>query len=65
MAEIVFRDEIVRKQLYARGTNHTGVAAMSFKLSSQSFRDGDYCPKLIYSRKISASVAREAISLRI
>jgi Raf kinase inhibitor-like YbhB/YbcL family protein len=42
MAEIVFRDEIVRKQLYARGTNHTGVDAMSFKLSSQSFRDGDY-----------------------
>ena len=42
MAEIVFRDEIVQKQLYARGTNHAGVDAMSLKLSSQSFRDGDY-----------------------
>jgi len=34
------------------------------KLSSQSFRDGDYFPKLISLRKISASVAREvSISL--
>ena len=45
MAEIVFRDEIVQKQLYARGANHTGVDAMSLKLSSQSFRDGDYLPE--------------------
>src|SRR5665811_1697796 len=42
MAEIVFRDEIVRKQLYARGTNHTGIDAMALTLNSQSFRDGDY-----------------------
>src|ERR1035437_2940440 len=42
MAEIVFRRQIVRKQLFTRGTNHKGTDAMSFKLSSQSFRDGDY-----------------------
>ncbi|MFZ2155152.1 MAG: YbhB/YbcL family Raf kinase inhibitor-like protein [Bradyrhizobium sp.] len=42
MAEIVLRRQIVRKQLYTRGTNHKGTDAMSFKLSSQSFRDGDY-----------------------
>jgi hypothetical protein len=42
MAEIVFRHQIVRKQLYTRGTNHNGTDAMSFRLSSQSFRDDDY-----------------------
>jgi hypothetical protein len=65
MAEIVFRDEIVRKQLYAKGRNHSGVDAMSFKISSQSFRDGDYLSEAHILSKISASVAREAISLRI